>query len=235
MNKDLHNLPKISASLMCVDWLNAEKQIQVLNQEKIDFLHIDVIDGRYAPDFTMGTSIINCFREIFNGPFDYHLMVEEPSRIFDTFDIRKGDSFCIHLECCRNLHRDLITLRNLGANVGVALSPATHISALDYILEDLDYVLIMTVDPGYKGQSLVPQAIDKIKDLKEVILQRGLDVKISVDGNVSLINIPKMVANGGDILVSGSSGMFKKDEPLEKSIMKFKEALKEGINARTYI
>jgi len=233
MNKETSNFPKISASLMCVDWLNAKEQINILNKEKIDLLHIDVIDGRYAPDFTMGTSIINCFRDIFEGPFDYHLMVEEPSRIFETFDIRQGDSFCIHQECCRNLHRDLITLRNLGAKVGVALSPATPISVLDYILEDIDYVLVMTVNPGFKGQSLVPQAIDKVKDLKDLILQRKLDVKISVDGNVSLDNIPKMVANGGDILVSGSSGMFKEDEPLAQSISKFRQAIQEGMNART--
>ena len=94
MNSDFKNNVKISASLMCIDWLNAEKEIDILFKQKIDLLHIDVIDGRYAPDYTMGTSIINCFRESFNRPFDYHLMVEEPSRIFDTFDIRKGDRFC---------------------------------------------------------------------------------------------------------------------------------------------
>ncbi len=143
---------------MCVNWLKAEEEIQILNEENIDLLHIDVIDGRYAPDFTMGTSIINCFRDIFKRPFDYHLMVEEPSRIFETFDIRDGDSFAIHQECCRNPHRELITLRQMGAKVGVALSPATPISTLDYIIEDLDHVLLMKFNPGFKCQTLVPQA-----------------------------------------------------------------------------
>ena len=224
---------KISASLMCVDWLEAEKEIEVLNEENIDLLHIDVIDGRYAPDFTMGTSIINCFREVFKRPFDYHLMVEEPSRIFETFDIREGDSFAIHQECCRNLHRDLITLRQMGAKVGVALSPATPISTLDYIIEDLDHVLLMTVNPGFKGQALVPQAIDKIKDLKQYIDQRGLDVAIHVDGNVSIENIPTMVSNGGDTLISGSSGMFMKDLDLKDSIKIFRDAISRGLNARS--
>ena len=114
MNNQSVESIKISASLMCIDWLNAKKQIEILNSENIDMLHIDVIDGKYAPDFTMGTSIINCFREIFHRPFDYHLMVEEPSRLFESFDIREGDSFAIHQECCRNLHRDLIELRKLG-------------------------------------------------------------------------------------------------------------------------
>tara|TARA_B100000287_G_scaffold426337_1_gene474080 strand:- start:188 stop:889 length:702 start_codon:yes stop_codon:yes gene_type:complete len=224
---------KISASLMCVNWLKAEEEIEILNEENIDLLHIDVIDGRYAPDFTMGTSIINCFRDIFERPFDYHLMVEEPSRIFETFDIREGDSFAIHQECCRNLHRDLITLRQMGAKVGVALSPATPISTLDYIIEDLDHVLLMTVNPGFKGQALVPQAVEKIKDLKNYIDERGLDVAIHVDGNVSIENIPTMVSNGGDTLISGSSGMFMKEKSLKESIKIFREAISRGIDARS--
>ena len=224
---------KISASLMCVDWLNARKEIEILNQEKVDYLHIDVIDGKYAPDFTMGTSIINCFRDIFEGPFDHHLMVEEPSNLFDTFEIRPGDRFCVHPECCRNLHRDLIELRKKGAQVGVALSPATPISVLDYIIEDLNFVLLMTVNPGFKGQALVPQAITKIKDLKEYIMKRNLEIDISVDGNVNLENIPSMVSNGGDTLISGSSGMFFKDKPLEESIRIFRETINRGLNERT--
>lgn len=223
----------ISASLMCIDWLDSKNQIETLNQENIDFLHIDVIDGRYAPDFTMGTSIINCFREIFDGPFDYHLMVEEPSRIFDTFDIRPGDRFAVHQECCRNLHRDLVELKKMGAKVGVALSPATPISYLDYVIEDLDFVLLMTVNPGFKGQSLVPQALNKISDLRNFIESRNLDITISADGNVSLQNIPNMVANGADTLVSGSSGMFFKNVPLKKAIFDFREAIKRGLDART--
>ena len=222
----------ISASLMCVDWLNARKEIEILNQEKVDYLHIDVIDGKYAPDFTMGTSIINCFRDIFDGPFDHHLMVEEPSNLFDTFEIRPGDRFCMHPECCRNLHRDLIELRKKGAQVGVALSPATPITVLDYVIEDLDFVLLMTVNPGFKGQALVPQAITKIKDLKEYISKRNLEIDISVDGNVNIENIPSMVSNGGDTLISGSSGMFFKDKPLEESIRIFREAINRGLNER---
>ncbi len=227
--KDIH----ISASLMCIDWLDARDQIDALNDENIDFLHIDVIDGRYAPDFTMGTSIINCFRDEFKGPFDYHLMVEEPSRIFDTFDIRPGDRFAIHQECCRNLHRDLIALKHKGAKVGVALSPATPISYLEYVLEDIDYVLIMTVNPGFKGQNLIPQAIRKILDLRKYFIENDLDIGITADGNVSIENIPRMVANGADTLVSGSSGMFLKDIPLKDSIYNFKEAIKRGLDERT--
>jgi ribulose-phosphate 3-epimerase len=178
----------------------------------------------------MGTSIINCFREIFHGPFDYHLMVQEPSRLFESFDIREGDSFAIHQECCRNLHKDLIELRKLGAKVGVALSPSTEISTLDYIIEDLDYVLLMTVNPGFKGQNILPNSLNKIKDLKDYISLRNLDVKIHVDGNVSIKNIPTMVQNGGNTLISGSSGMFFKDLNLAESIKRFKEAINRGLH-----
>jgi ribulose-phosphate 3-epimerase len=230
MNNQSQESIKISASLMCIDWLNAKEQIEILNEESIDMLHIDVIDGRYALDFTMGTSIINCFREIFHGPFDYHLMVQEPSRLFESFDIREGDSFAIHQECCRNLHKDLIELRKLGAKVGVALSPSTEISTLDYIIEDLDYVLLMTVNPGFKGQNILPNSLNKIKDLKDYISLRNLDVKIHVDGNVSIKNIPTMVQNGGNTLISGSSGMFFKDLNLAESIKRFKEAINRGLH-----
>lgn len=223
---------KISASLMCIDWLDAKNQINILNTQDIDFLHIDVIDGVFAPDFTMGTSIINRFRDLFNGPFDYHLMVEEPSRIFETFEIKNGDRFAIHQECCRNLHRDIVKLRNLGASVGVALSPATPLTNLDYIIEDLDYILLMMVNPGFKGQKLVPQSIDKISDLRELILSRNLDISITVDGNVSIENIPQMVSNGANTLVSGSSGMFFKDIDLNDSIKDFRDAIKRGLNER---
>ena len=138
----------------------------------------------------------------------------------------------MHPECCRNLHRDLIELRKKGAQVGVALSPATPISVLDYVIEDLDFVLLMTVNPGFKGQALVPQAITKIKDLKEYISKRNLEIDISVDGNVNIENIPSMVSNGGDTLISGSSGMFFKDKPLEESIRIFREAINRGLNER---
>jgi len=227
------NKIQISASLMCIDWLKAEEQVQTLYDASIDMLHIDVIDGRYAPDFTMGTSIINCFRDIFKRPFDYHLMVEEPSRIFDSFEIKSGDSFAIHQECCRNLHKDLISLRKMGAKVGVALSPKTDINTLDYIIEDLDYVLLLTVNPGFKGQTIIPNALEKIRDLKDYISKRRLNVGIHVDGNVSIQNIPDMIERGADTLISGSSGMFIKNQDLKESINIFKKTIKIATHGKT--
>jgi len=223
---------EISASIMCIDWLHAARQLEILEDEKIDYLHWDVIDGRFAPDFTMGSSIINKFRENSHISSDYHLMVEEPANIFDSFNVAPGDIFTIHQEGSRNLHRDLVSLRRKGARVGVALNPGTSLEVLDYIIEDIDVILVMTVNPGFMGQALVPQAIGKIEKIKERITDLKLDIKISVDGNVSYENIPEMVASGADILVGGSSGLFLKDMDLRDSIKRLRECIQIGIDKK---
>lgn len=223
---------KISASIMCIDWLNAGQQLQILSDEGIDFLHWDVIDGRFAADFTMGSSIINMLRERSTIKSDYHLMVEEPNGLFDTFEISPGDIFTIHQECCRNLHRDVVSLRRKGARVGVALSPGTPLEALEYVIEDIDVVLVMTVNPGFMGQKLVPQTIRKIEKLRQLIDDMKLDTEISVDGNANYENIPKMVAAGADILVGGSSGLFRRDMPLPDAIARLRDAVEQGYEMR---
>ena len=156
---------EISASAMCFDWKNVDKELTELIENKIDYLHFDFIDGIFAPDFGLGTSIVNSIRENVSTPADYHLMVEEPSRLFDSFKFSKGDILTIHQECSRNLHRDLIKIKRMGLRAGVALCPATTIDSLEYIIEDIDLILIMTVNPGFKGQKLIPQMLHKIETL----------------------------------------------------------------------
>lgn len=235
MNEFLKNVKRnvneveISASIMCIDWLNAGSQLKILEDENIDYLHWDIVDGKFAPDFTMGTSIINKFREKTSRRSDYHLMVEEPSRIFDSIEVSSGDMITIHQECCRNLHRDIINLRKRGVKVGVALNPGTSLESLDYIIEDIDIILIMTVNPGFMGQKLIPQSIRKIERLKAWIDEMRLNTKISVDGNVSLEHIPQMVAAGADILVGGSSGLFLKETSLKKSLDQMRLKILQGL------
>jgi ribulose-phosphate 3-epimerase len=147
---------------MCINWLNAEAQLREIEKCGIDFLHYDIIDGNFAPDFTMGSSMIDLFKKNTTLKSDYHLMVEEPSRIFDMFESEEDATFYIHQECSRNLHRDLIKIRQKGFKVGVSLCPATPLETLEYIIEDIDSVMLMTVNPGYKGQPLVPQTIKKL-------------------------------------------------------------------------
>jgi ribulose-phosphate 3-epimerase len=224
----MHNNIQLSASLMCIDWLDAGRQLRALDH-LVDYLHLDVIDGNFAPDFTMGSSIINMFRENSKLLSDYHLMVEEPSRLFDAFAISSGDIYTIHQECSRNLHRDLVNIRRRGAKVGVALSPGTPLEVLEYLIEDADVILLMTVDPGYKGQPLIPQTLRKVEKLKKIIRDMQLDIRISVDGCVNQETIPEMVSAGADILVLGSSGLFVKNQSLEESVEKIKLAIDKGI------
>ena len=219
---------EISASIMCIDWLNAGKELAELEEAGVDSLHWDLIDGRFASDFTMGTSIINRFRDVSRLPSDYHLMVEEPSRLFDSFQISPGDRFTIHQECCRNLHRDLISLRRRGAKVGVALSPATPLDVLDYVMDDIDQILILAVNPGFMGQQLIPQMIKKIASARKNIEKLGLNVKIIADGNVNSNYAADMVAAGADVLVGGSSGLFKKGASIKESVYRLREAIAVG-------
>jgi len=199
---------ELSASVMCIDWLNTSEQIKELVAEKIDFLHYDILDGRFAPDFTLGSSIINRFRTLNNFASDYHFMADEPSAYFDNIDFSDNPCLAIHQESSRNLHRDLVKIRQLGGIVGVALSPATTLSSLEYIIEELDYVLLMTVNPGYMGQSFVPQVVKKVENLSTLSSNLNLDLKISVDGNINKNTIPDLVSAGATRLVLGSSGLF---------------------------
>jgi ribulose-phosphate 3-epimerase len=214
MYKDIN----LSASIMCLDWLQAGKQLIELEKNELDFLHIDVIDGYFAPDFTMGSSIINLIKENTNLRADFHIMADEPARLFNSFNVSKDDYFTIHQEACRNLHRDIVQIKKNIAKVGVALSPGTSTESLEYILEELDMVVLMTVNPGYMGQKLVPQVLKKVEKVRELRDKYDLKFKISVDGNVNLINIPNMIKSGADTLVLGSSGLFRKDRTIKQSL-----------------
>lgn len=215
---------------MCVDWMNVKSQIQELENAKLDYLHIDVVDGNFAPDFTMGSSIINTVKENTSLPFDYHIMAEEPSRLFNSFNVNRSDFFTIHQETSRNLHRDIVRIKKEISKVGVALSPGTPIESLEYILEDVDLVVLMTVNPGYKGQPLVPQVLKKVKKLRKIIDDYNYQTKISVDGNVSFENIPEMVASGADLLVLGTSGLFRKDYSIPECMSMIHKAIDQGLS-----
>ncbi|MBU0630348.1 MAG: ribulose-phosphate 3-epimerase [Candidatus Margulisbacteria bacterium] len=223
---------KISASIICADWLNMGKSLTELTAEGIDYIHYDIMDGFFAPTYTIGTDIIRQIRDNTQIPSDFHLMVEEPARIFQRFTPKAEDIFSIHYEACRNLHRDLMAIRSFGCKTGVVLNPATNLEALDYIIDDVDIITIMTVNPGYTGQKLVPQTIQKIKRLKDKIDTSGLNIELEVDGNVNAENIPKMVGAGADILVGGSSGLFIKDMSLTESVARMKTYIDEGLKLR---
>ncbi len=215
---------KLSASLMCADWLNLKNQIKDLEQNDIDYIHYDVIDGIYAPDFTMGSSIIDTVKSATKLPGHYHLMVEEPMRIFDRFKLNSDDIFTIHQETSKNLHRDLISVKE-KSKVAVAISPATSLEHLEYVVEELDNILVLTVNPGFKSQKMIPQVVRKIENLKNLLIKMNLKATITVDGNVNKETIPDFIKAGSDILVLGSSGLFKKDVTIKKAVEEIKESI----------
>lgn len=226
----MHRKVKISASIMCANWMAMENDLRVLEFSGIDYIHYDIMDGFFVPDYCLGTHIINVIRNNTFIKSDYHLMVEEPARIIENFTAKPGDILTIHYEACRNLHRDLVKIKQLGFKCGVALNPGTPLQAIEYVIEEIDVIKIMTVNPGYAGQKLVPQTIKKISSLVEIRKDENLSFEICVDGNVNKENIPNMVASGADILVAGSSGLFIKDQPLNESIRKFREYISEGLS-----
>ena len=218
---------KFSASAMCFDWLDVRKQLSEVESLNIDYLHIDIIDGNFIPDFTMGSSIINSVRSGTKMPFYYHLMVDEPRRIFDSINIKKKDILAIHQEASKNLHSDLVEIRKMGADVGIVLSPGTPLDSLEYVIEDADNIILMTVNPGYKGQPLVPQTLNKIYKLDELLKKMGIreKVSISVDGNVNPKTIPDMILKGADNLILGSSSLFDKRNTITENFENIKKSI----------
>lgn len=215
---------------MCANWWNLGADISSLEVLNVDYLHYDIMDGFFVEDYCLGTNIINEIRKHTTIKSDYHLMVEEPMRIIDNFnDIKQGDILTIHYEACRNLHRDLVKLRKMGFKVGLALNPATTIDQIEYVIEEVDVILIMTVNPGYKGQKLVPQTLKKIQALHNLKIKYGYQFDIEVDGNVNEEFIPTMIKYGANILVGGSSGLFIKNQSLEKSVEKLNAVIREGL------
>ncbi len=215
---------ELSASLMCANWLSLKDQILSLEKNDIDFMHYDIADGIYAPDFTMGSSIINTVKENTKLRGHYHLMVEEPMRLFENFDLNKNEIFTIHQETSKNLHRDLINIKD-KSKVGCAISPATPLENLEYVIEELDNVLVLSVNPGFKSQRLIPQTVRKIEKLKNLIEKMGLDITITADGNVNKSTIPDFIKAGANILVLGSSGLFRQDVTIEKAVEEIKESI----------
>lgn len=230
MNKKI----KISASIMCANWLHLEKDIRELEAANIDYIHYDLMDGFFVPDYCLGTYIIGVIQKNTRLPSEYHLMVEEPIRIIKNFVPKNSeDILSIHYEACRNLHRDLINIKQMGFKVGVVLNPATGLHNIEYVIEEVDLISIMTVNPGYPGQKFVPQMLTKIERLQQLREKQQFNFEIEVDGNVSVENTPKFVAAGVDILVAGSSGIFKDGKsPLKENIDEFKTSIEEGLKMR---
>lgn len=206
---------ELSPSLLSADFTNLKSDIEVLDKNGVKYLHLDVMDGMFVPNISFGPMIIKQLRPLTNMVFDVHLMIEDPDRYVQSFKDAGADILTVHYEACKHLHRTISYIKSLGMKAGVSLNPATNIDVLDYVLEDLDLVLVMSVNPGFGGQSFIPSALDKIKNLKEKIKERNLNVIVEVDGGVKTTNVKDVVEAGADLIVSGSDVFADKENRIK--------------------
>lgn len=211
--------PLIAPSILSADFLNLGRDLQLLNTHA-DWIHCDVMDGRFVPNITFGFFIIEQIAALARKPLDVHLMIEEPERYIERFSEAGADIITVHYEACPHLHRTLHQIRETGAKAGVALNPHTPVTLLEDLLEDIDLVLIMSVNPGFGGQQFIYRSIPRIRQLRERIVVRNTATRIEVDGGIGLQNAEKVLQAGADVLVAGSS-IFRSDDPLE-AIRRFK-------------
>jgi ribulose-phosphate 3-epimerase len=204
------NNAKLSPSMMCAGLFHLAETIRVFEEHNIPYLHIDVMDGSFVPNIMMGTDAVRQIRQATAIPLDIHLMIEEPLEKLEWFEPRPGDYVSVHAETTRHLQRVLAKIRALGAKPMAAVNPATPLSAVEEVFPDVDAILVMTVNPGYAGQKLVPQTLEKIHRLRAMLDERGFEqVEIEVDGNVTLENAINMRKAGADIFVAGTSLLFR--------------------------
>ncbi len=186
----------------------------MLNESKADWFHLDVMDGRFVPNISFGMSVIKQIRKTSSKFFDVHLMIVEPEKYAEEFKDAGADSLTVHLEACPHLHRNIQQIKSLGMKAGVAINPSTPVFLLQDIIADIDLVCLMSVNPGFGGQSFIPHSIQKIKELKALIDNTGSSAKIEVDGGVSLQNAAEILSAGADVLVAGST-IFNSANPKE--------------------
>jgi ribulose-phosphate 3-epimerase len=205
-------MPIIAPSLLASDFLNLEAECKMLNESQADWFHLDVMDGRFVPNISFGPMLIEVFRKATTKVCDVHLMIEEPEKYAEAFKKAGADNLTIHIEACRNLHRNIQQIKELGMKAGVAVNPHTPVESLKDILADIDIVCLMSVNPGFGGQSFIPYTLTKIKQLRKMIDERSLNVKIEIDGGVTLENAKSIIDAGADILVAGNT-VFKSADP----------------------
>lgn len=196
---------KIAPSILSADFSRLAEEVQAVDRAGADYIHVDVMDGHFVPNITIGPLVVAALRKVTDKPLDVHLMIENPDLYIADFAKAGADIISVHQEAVPHLHRTVQLIKSLGKQAGVSLNPATPVETLDVILDQLDLVLVMSVNPGFGGQAFISSALDKIRALRQRITQRGLATELQVDGGIKVDNIREVVAAGADVLVAGSA------------------------------
>ncbi|WP_129596336.1 ribulose-phosphate 3-epimerase [Anaerophilus nitritogenes] len=216
-------MAKLAPSILSADFSSLLEDIKKVEDAGADLLHIDVMDGHFVPNITIGPLILNSIKEKTNLPFDVHLMIENPDLYIEEFVKAGADIITVHVEACPHLHRTIQNIKSYGVKACVSLNPATSLNTIEYILKDIDMVLLMSVNPGFGGQKFIPSVLDKIKNLRKMIEEKNLNVEIQIDGGIKLDNAKEVVKAGANILVAGSAIFGAED--VTQAVREFKEEI----------
>jgi len=213
---------KLAASILSADFARLGEQVRRVEEGGADYIHIDVMDGRFVPNLTVGPLVVEAVRRMTSLPLDVHLMIEEPERYTRDFIEAGASILTVHQEACRHLQATLAEIRSLGARAGVSLCPATPVSVLEDVTEDLDLVLIMTVNPGFGGQKLIPATVRKVQRARNLLQEMDCSAELEVDGGVNVETVARLVAAGAEVIVAGSA-VFSNGE-IEANMQRLREA-----------
>lgn len=202
---------KLAPSILAADFSCLGEQIKIVEEAGADYLHLDIMDGHFVPNITFGPGLVKNIRPYSNLFFDVHLMINNPDEFAEAFVVAGADLLCVHQETCPHLHRTIQNIKELGVKAAVSLNPATPLCGIEEILPELDMVLLMSVNPGFGGQSFIPSVLNKIKRLRQMIREQELDIDIQVDGGICLDNIGEAVQAGANVLVAGSAVFDQED------------------------